>query len=451
MAKTLKYDVIVVGAGTAGSVAALKASKGAKVALIEAKKPDKIGEKVCGDALGAHHFTASSVPRPPKEAVVGKVDSIVVYSPSGRHGFRVEGEGYALRRKEWGLWLVNEAMDSGAELLHSTKVTQPILREGRVVGVMAFDVNTYERKELFAELVIDASGWTGIIRRSLPRRLGFDPIPKWQDLCICYREVRRLKKPIEHPETARIYLDQEVAPGGYWWFFPHGEDVVNIGLGVQGGRGLDPKELYVKNLSKLPLLKDSELIDGGGGVVPTRRAMHTLVAYGAVFVGDAAYTPNPITGGGIGPAMLSGSIAGRLAAKAVNDSKIMDETMWSINLDYVKAYGMKAASLDIFRLFLQSLSNEDIEFGMEKKLVTDDDLYHISYGKGELSLKERARRLIRGIARPSVLRHLATTASYMKRIRRIYEDYPSSEGFPEWSKLVDSAFDEFKQRLTSYH
>jgi len=443
------YDIIVVGAGTAGSVTAWAAArKGAKVLLLDLKTPDEIGRKVCGDALGARHFDASGVPRPPKEIVLGDVDSIVVYSPSGRHGFKVEGEGYALNRMEWGRWLVKLAVDAGVELKHSTKVIQPILEKGRVVGVKTVHVERGEQNTFHGKIVIDASGWTGVIRKSLPAGEGIEPMPQPRDISVCYREVRALKYPIEHPETARIYLDQNIALGGYWWLFPHGEDQVNIGLGLQGGRGLDPKHLYMKHLSKLDILADSTLLDGGGGVVPLRRSLHSLVGFGVMFIGDAAFTVNPISGGGIGPSMQSGSIAGRVAVEALNDEDHMDEVMWRLNREYTRAYGMKAAGLDIFRIFLQSLKNEDIEFGMEKQIITEEDLHRVSYGQDDLPVREKALRVIRGLTRHTVLRHLSTTSSYMKKVKQMYRTYPEIENFQPWSDQVNTLFHEFQEKLS---
>lgn len=445
-----RYDIIIVGAGTAGSVAAWSAAKkGARVLLLESKTPNKIGRKVCGDAIGAGHFDVSGVPRPPKEIILDNVDAIVVYPPSGQHGFQVEGEGYMLDRMEWGRWLVRLALDAGVELKHSTKVTRPILENGRVVGLKATQVESGEQTTFEGKIVIDASGWTGVIRRNLPAEEGVEHMPLRRDVSVCYREVRNLKRPIEHPEIAQVYLDQEIAPGGYWWFFPHGADQVNIGLGLQGGRGLDPKHLFVKHLARLDVLIGSEVLDEGGGVVPTRRSLHSLTGFGAMFVGDAAFTVNPISGGGIGPSMQSGSLAGRIALEALGRTDSIDEVMWSLNQEYVKTYGMKAAGLDIFRLLLLSLSNEDIEFGMQKQLITEEDLHRVSYGQDDLPIREKTLRIIRGIRRPTVLKHLATTSSYMKMVKQMYLDYPSIDKFQPWSYQVNSIFSQFQKRLTS--
>jgi digeranylgeranylglycerophospholipid reductase len=441
-----RYDIIIVGAGTAGCLAGMtSAEQGSKVLMLDCKDFKEIGKKICGDAIGAHHFKSVELKTPPNNVIRSKINAIIVCSPSGRHSYKVEGEGYALNRYEFGRWLLDQALDKGVELKPNTKVTSPIMEEGRVIGVKTLNNRTGEVRSFLCKVVIDASGWTGVIRRALPEFHGLVKEPEWEDVAVCYREVRRLKSSVDDLGLAKIYLDTRIAPGGYWWFFPQGEDLVNIGIGVQGGRGNDPKILFRNNLSNLPILKDSKVIDAGGGVVPTRRSLHSLVAFGVIFAGDSGFTANPIHGGGIGSSMIAGKIAGRVATESLSEDS--ENTLWKVNKEYVKAYGMKAAGLEIFKIFLQELSNDDLEFGMEKKLITESDLTRLSYGHGDLSIRDRAVRIIKGVRRPSILMHLATTASYMKKVRKIYENYPERESYEEWSRSVYSLFSDFKKKI----
>lgn len=110
---------------------------------------------------------------------------------------------------------------------------------------------------------------------------------------------------------------------------------------------------------------------------------------------------------------------------------------------------MKAAGLEIFKIFLQELSNDDLEFGMEKKLITESDLTRLSHGHEGLSVREKAIRVIRGIRRPSILMHLATTARYMEKIKRLYENYPNEEDYEDWSRAVYDLFFHFKNKIKS--
>lgn len=435
------------GAGTAGCVAAMtSAEQGSKVLMLDCKDFKDIGKKICGDAIGAHHFKNVNLKNPPSNTIRSRINAVIVCSPSGRHSYKVEGEGYALNRYEFGRWLLDQALDKGVELKPNTKVKSPIIEKDKVIGVKTLNNKTGETQSFLCKVVIDASGWTGVIRRALPEFHGIVKEPEWGDVAVCYREVRRLKSNIDDPGLAKIYLDTKIAPGGYWWFFPQGEDLVNIGIGVQGGRGNDPKSLFRDNLSNLPILKDSKVIDAGGGVVPTRRSLHSLTAFGVIFAGDSGFTANPIHGGGIGSSMIAARIAGRVAVESLSEEN-SERTLWKVNEKYVKAYGMKAAGLEIFKIFLQELRNDDLEFGMEKKLITESDLTRLSYGHGDLSIREKAVRIIKGVRKPSVLMHLATTASYMRKVRELYENYPKKEDYEDWSRSIYDLFYDFKKKI----
>jgi digeranylgeranylglycerophospholipid reductase len=83
MVSTLeKFDVLVVGAGTAGCLAAETAAEaGLKVCLIERKKREEVGEKICGDALGEHHLKALGLEKPQGGELEKRIEGIRIHSP----------------------------------------------------------------------------------------------------------------------------------------------------------------------------------------------------------------------------------------------------------------------------------------------------------------------------------------------------------------------------------
>jgi len=99
---TMKFDVVVVGAGVAGLYASYQlASMGWKVALIESKPAGRIGDKVCADAIGVHHFEEIEL-TPPSYTIDHQYKGVKIYSPSGKHSIIVPGEGVSVNRiKFW--------------------------------------------------------------------------------------------------------------------------------------------------------------------------------------------------------------------------------------------------------------------------------------------------------------------------------------------------------------
>jgi len=443
-----KYDVIVVGAGTGGALTAISlAEKGVKVLLLDSKNEKLIGKKVCGDALGLHHIKNVKIPYPPNDTFKSRLDFVKVYSPSSKYSVTVEGEGLALDRHRFGQWLLGMALDKGAELMADTKATTLSYERGRATQLRAV-YKDQSVQSVRADYFVDASGYAATLRKQIPETIGIQKEVPLEDVSVAYREIRWVEQ-VEEPGIAKIFLDQDLAPGGYWWYFPQDEHTLNIGLGVQGGRNVNPKDKLREVVRRREDLQKSSTLDAGGGIVPTRRSLYSLVAKNVLFIGDAACTANPIHGGGIGPSMLSARACGGAIVKALNDQENEDERLWEANIEYTRLYGAKSASLDIFRMFLQALTNEEIEFGMMKQLISDKDLTEIGYGTGGLTLKDKVLKVIRGISKPGVLKNLSETAKYMKLVKEEYDKYPNIIGFPEWVNRVEGIFRKYSIDYTA--
>lgn len=174
-----------------------------------------------------------------------------------------------------------------------------------------------------------------------------------------------------------------------------------------------------------------------------------MVGPGVVAVGDAGYTVNPIHGGGMGYSFYAAYLAAKAFEQAYNMRDFSEKGLWSLNVEYMRAIGAKQASLDIFRIFLQKVSNDDIEFAMKNKLIPESDvLYTSETGELKLSVLEKLGILLRGLKRPSLLSRLRIVAEYMARAKQLYLDYPESpEGLGEWVKRVETLYNEYKVKL----
>ena len=447
-----KFDVIVVGAGTGGSLAAKTLAKaGLKVCMIDRKPEKEIGDKVCGDAIGKHHFNNLGLAHPSRPEREQTVKGIKVYSPDMETEVNVQGEGvhgYLVNRLLFGQRLVKEAKEAGAILMDSTVVTEPLIKNGYVIGVQTKDPNTGKTSELTAKVVVDASGHSAVLRKKLPLEFGIENNVADEDVEVCYREIREIKEPIDEPEFCKIYLDMERFPGGYCWIFPKSSTIVNVGLGVAMKKGFpNPKDLYNEYVLSLPLFKGSRALTGGGGLVPTRRPISPMVGNGIIIIGDAACQVNPIHGGGIGSSMMGGIKAAEVIIEALKKGEVSREALWPYTGIFMVEYGAKQAGLDIFRILLQKLSNEEMNYGMSHHLITDDDLLKASMGEDlRLNITEKTSRLFKGLGCLSLLKKLNTTAKLMKEVKELHRNYPSSpEGLAEWETKVDQIVEKAKK------
>jgi geranylgeranyl reductase family protein len=450
----LKFDVIVVGAGTAGCLAAkTTAERGLRVCLVENKQIGEIGEKICGDALGEHHLKAVSLEKPQSGELEKRIEGIRIYSPNLETIFTIEHEdfvGYMLNRHAFGQWLLNKAIDSGATLFDSTKCLEPIIDRGYVTGVSGKNSKTGKNVRLEGKVIVDASGFMAVVRRKLPESIGIEAEVANEDVEACYREIRQLRQEFRESKYCEIYLNQEATPGGYTWIFPKTGARVNAGLGIcMRGKFPNPKAQFYKHVLPKPLFEGSLLLNAGAWYDPTRRPLDNMVGNGVLVSGDAACMVNPIHGGGIGPSMLSGFLAGKTIVGALENGDVSKKTLWPYNRKYMELYGGKQAGLDIFRLLLISSRDEDLNYGMNYKLLTEEDVLKAGLGDDfHLNITETAKRMFKGLRNLRFLNKLRLTVSMMRQVKVHYKSYPQNpETFEKWRIQTKHLFKEAKSRI----
>lgn len=423
-----------------------------KTLLVDMKPPERVGDKPCGDALGKHHFDELGIEYPKGEELEGIVKGIDLYSPKEDVRYRVLGDGFQVNRIALTKRFISKAVEEGVEYLSLTYGLEPIIKKHRVVGIKLWskDRGIWEAE---ASFIVDATGLARAIVRHLPKEWPVRDDIELKDMNIAYREIRILSKEINEPEIHRIYINKDIAPGGYWWFFPYSmtPNKVNVGLGVQGGMGYPhPKELLYRYVLIRPEFRGSKVIEMGGAAVPTRRPILSLVWNGVGVVGDAAYAVNPIHGGGKGSAMISSYCLANAIINGLNYGELNNSNLWDANICYLKMYGIKQGVLDIFRIFLQRLSNDDLEYGMKSKLIKEEDLNILSLrGDLELSVVEKAMRLLAGLRRPSLLLKLRTVAKFMERVRSHFNNYPHNpKDIFTWARELNAIYDEYIQKIS---
>jgi flavin-dependent dehydrogenase len=171
------------------------------------------------------------------------------------------------------------------------------------------------------------------------------------------------------------------------------------------------------------------------------------VANGFMLVGDSACQVNPLHGGGIHSSMLAGDSAAGVAVKALEKEDYSYSSLWQYNIDFIELYGFKQPPLDIFRIMLQSLTNDELNYGLKNRIVTEEDVLKTSMGADlKLSAGEKAKRLFRGIGKISLLKRLNTVAKKMRELKSLYKAYPKDlNGLIPWRKKVETIYNEVKQ------
>ncbi len=452
------FDVIVVGAGTGGTTAArFAAKKGLNVCLIDRKQKAKIGDKICGDAIGNEIFDILKINHPKNEELSCYIKGAKLYSPNLKKCITLldpKQAGYIVNRLEFGQRLLNEALDAGVnQFLDKTMALDLLYQNNTVIGVQV-KLENGEKVNLNSKILIDASGFYSPLRKKIKSTIIEKNILK-EDSILCYREIIKFStkdQEVQDPEYITIILDQEKAPGGYIWYFPKNDSSINIGIGTFMGYRGKVKDLYKKNVfQEYVKTHNFDILSSGGGVVPVRRPLWSCADNGFMLIGDAACQVNPLHGGGIDPSMRAGYHAANSAIHALEIDKNSINELWGYNYEVMTSFGAEFASLDLLRIVVQSLSNDELNFGLERDLLSGEEILEISStGALNLSFVDMAVKAFKGISRPNLLLDLNYLRIKMKEISKLYKNFPDNlEQFPEWKKKVIEIYDKIKKMIVN--
>ena len=302
------FDIIVIGGGPAGIVAAIHAAQGQRclrVGLIDRKEKPGLPVR-CGEAIGLKGF-ASSV-HLDKAWIKSVVVKAKLVSPSGAT-VTLPGnqQSYIIDREKMERDLIDEALRRGVRFIPATAIVSAMMTGGGRYECTSASGNRYTA---FCLIVADG------VESRVARALGWNTALKPSDMIAC--AFARVEHRDIEPDTCLFFVGRSIAPGGYAWVFSRGGGQANVGLGVLGsmtGAG-KPRRLLEDFIGKKYPGDTISLPHCGG--VPMARWLKPLVKDGAMVVGDAARQVNCATGAGLAYSFFSGMTAGKAAATACN-------------------------------------------------------------------------------------------------------------------------------------
>jgi geranylgeranyl reductase family protein len=312
------YDVIVVGAGPAGSSVAKEAAEANLDVLLldrelEIGIPDKCGEFL--PSLGEMERLARDVTKlddlfdPPNYCIVNRTKYVRFIFPN-EVVINVDFDGVVVERKLFDKHLANEAARAGADISPSTKVIDIV---GNGTGVKAKTLNG--PKEIKSKTVIAADGAYSLIARKAGLPVTKNPL----DYAIGYQYEM---VGVEHDsDYVDMYIGENIAPGTYAWIIPKGDDVANVGTGVRvpfmkaGLRIRDYLRNFVeKNPNSYEKLLNAKPMAIKAGLIPVSGPLQNTTTNNIIAVGDAGGHTIPTIGGGIPTGLICGRIAGKAIA-----------------------------------------------------------------------------------------------------------------------------------------
>jgi len=315
-----KYDVSIVGAGPAGASAAKEtASSGLKTIIIDRR--NKVGLPVqCGELIPTPAEAQRLFPRSkrmpkavdvPREFITNRTHSIRLISPNGRF-YEFPFEANIVDRSRYDQYLVESAKEAGADILLSSIVTDRSNTNELTIRSKDF------QQTVNAKVVIGADG----SKSTIARTLGPQFIHPESDLSPSLQYV--ISDTNVDTTVVEMYFGNSIAPGGYAWVIPKGDDIANVGFGMRRSIGNDttPLREYIERFVFKILsqkMKHAKILRRIGAIIPVGGPLETTWSDNVLLVGDAAGHVMASNGGGIPTALCGGQIAGETAVKNITN------------------------------------------------------------------------------------------------------------------------------------
>jgi len=354
----METDILVIGAGPAGSTAAKHAAIGGASVIVIDKKSEIGSPKRCAEGVSKDGLKKLGIELSPRW-IAKEATGVRMVSPNGtavnltEDKVKLPEAGYILERKVFDKHMAMDAGRAGAKIMVKTLATGLRREEDQVVVTVE---NMGEELEIKAKIVIAADGPESRVGRWAGLKTALKP--KNMESCAQF-EMAGVQ--MAEPDCIEFYFGS-VAPGGYAWIFPKGDDIANVGLGVL--TTITDKTAYqhlLEFVESNPATKNAQPVELNVGGDPVGGLLKKKVADNVLVTGDAASMVNPLTGGGIISGMLGGRIAGQVAAQAVSDGdyshknlkvyeKLCEDELGESFKKYLKA-----------KEYLLSLSDEELD------------------------------------------------------------------------------------------
>ncbi len=365
------FDVVVIGAGTAGANVAYQfARRGRRVALVERRAAAAAGAQWHNGLLDAH-FDRAGLDRPTGEERAGAHATTHLRARDPRLGVTLTASPtVTVDMALLGQRLRALATDAGAKLYDSVRGTDFSFdphhgRPERAVLHRADAASVSVRAPLF----VDAAGWSGVLRRHVPALAPWCPPPLRDELC----SAADAEHEITDPAAAEAFLAHHGAQpgetvtrvgthGGFSTIAVHvAADLGHVGILVgclaNGRYGTGPR-MIAELRAQQPWIGDPTR--AGAGVIPLRRPYARITAPGVALVGDAASQVFPAHGSGVGMGLMAGTV---LAEGAAHHDDPGDEAhLWAgYQARFQQEFGGTLLAYDVLRRASTALGADGVD------------------------------------------------------------------------------------------
>lgn len=309
-----EFDIVVVGAGPAGGLAALTAARaGCRTLLIE--KHAVIGEPLCcAEGISLCGLTDNIELN--RDWVAAGIERCYLRSPGGMElELHHPDAGFVLSRRRFEQGLADMAAGYGAQVRTSTEAVGLIPNDSeRFAGIRLRENGT--TYDVGCDIIIAADGIESLVARwaGLDTVLPLNRVDSAAQFLL--GDVPELD-----PSRMEFYFDDRFAPGGYAWVFPKGNGAANVGLALapavaHGRKAMTMLGEFIQFRFKGPGPKPLRRSVGG---IPEFCGRKLMLRGNVMVTGDAARLVDSVTGAGIANALWSGRLAAEAAVACLRD------------------------------------------------------------------------------------------------------------------------------------
>lgn len=367
--------IIVIGLGQGGVLSAIKLSEAGFDVEIFEKSSCSTTSHDWHDDIRFDIFEICDV-APPERTCYTQKSKWLFVSPDEKSSLKVPPakpmEEVSVSRRGLSGHLVSLAIESGVTVHYDTPVESLVLDDDKVVGVVA------NGQEIFADLVIDASGLNSPFRAQIPKKFGVPATSDKNGIMKGWRGffVRNEDAETPNPEST-LYIKHQNGVGISWCNL-NDRNEVDVLIGRIGSLTVEEQKSCLEGLRKNhPILTDKVVKEGKWVDIGVRCTAGGLVADGYALVGDSAFMTMPIMGSGIEASMKAGKW---LAEHIINSqlTNFLASDLWGYQVKYFDELGGDYVFIDVVKRWALNINPDEINWLFGCGVVTDEDMALLS-------------------------------------------------------------------------
>lgn len=431
-------NILVAGAGHGGlSAAALLAKNGYSVTVFEKADRDGLGHD-WHDAMDIPAFRFADIPVPDAKNFKRGL-RMCYFNPKKTVKLVMDGgpgvaqsDCITIDRKFLINYLVDHCIAQGVNFVFGADIKEALTDTNKVIGIKA--VIDGKEKEIFADMIIDAAGMNSPVRRSLPESFGIQKEFHEEDTFEIFRAYyENNDKYITDPNYSVFFYN--CGKPGIDWVITE-EDYVDVLIGKFGHITEEEIDTSLKDIREnYPGIGTTPVRGGVTATIPLSRTLPLIVADSYALIGDSASMTVPLNGSGIDLSLQAGKLLSS-AVMAAEKNGFKKEDLWQYQYRYFTLFGNSLVPISILRRFLGSLTSDDMDFFLEKGIISEKEIGMAS-GVSGITASYVIDKIIAAAPQAKLLPSLLSTLKGMPKLPSLLKNMPpfwDDEKVSKWLK-----------------